>query len=58
MQAFFFGWSAERLTMRLRFMVFKNVLRQDVAYFDHPAHSSGKISTRLATDAPNVKSVG
>ena len=29
----------------------------DIAYFDMPHHSSGKISTRLATDAPNVKSV-
>uniref|UniRef100_A0A914WVT4 ABC-type xenobiotic transporter n=1 Tax=Plectus sambesii TaxID=2011161 RepID=A0A914WVT4_9BILA len=54
--AFLFGWAAERLTMRLRFLVFKNVLRQDIGYFDHPAHSSGKICTRLATDAPNIKS--
>uniref|UniRef100_A0A914UQK7 ABC transmembrane type-1 domain-containing protein n=1 Tax=Plectus sambesii TaxID=2011161 RepID=A0A914UQK7_9BILA len=55
--AFLLGWSAERLTMRLRFLVFENVLRQDVAYFDHPGHSSGKICTRFATDAPNIKSV-
>uniref|UniRef100_A0A914VZ75 Uncharacterized protein n=1 Tax=Plectus sambesii TaxID=2011161 RepID=A0A914VZ75_9BILA len=54
--SFFFGWSAERLTMRLRFKVFENVLRQDIAYFDHSSHSSGKICTRLATDAPNIKS--
>ena len=29
----------------------------DIAYFDMPIHSSGKISTRLATDTPNVRSV-
>ncbi|CAJ0584939.1 unnamed protein product, partial [Mesorhabditis spiculigera] len=54
-QSTFYGVAAERLTMRLRSKVFRNVLRQDGAYFDHPAHSPGKISTRLATDAPNVK---
>ncbi len=37
--------------------VFRNVLRQHVAYFDDPKHSTGKIGTRLATDAPNVKAV-
>nr|AJM87336.1 P-glycoprotein [Cylicocyclus elongatus] len=55
-QCFFFGLSAERLTMRLRSKVFHNVMRMDAAYFDMPRHSPGKITTRLATDAPNVKS--
>ncbi|KAK6746818.1 hypothetical protein RB195_000213 [Necator americanus] len=55
-QCFFFGMSAERLTMRLRSNVFHNVMRMDAAYFDMPRHSPGKITTRLATDAPNVKS--
>ncbi|CAJ0947065.1 unnamed protein product, partial [Mesorhabditis belari] len=54
-QSTFYGIAAERLTMRLRSKVFRNVLRQDGAYFDHPSHAAGKISTRLATDAPNVK---
>ncbi|CAI4228037.1 unnamed protein product [Auanema sp. JU1783] len=56
LQCFLFGLSAERLTMRLRSKVFRNVLRMDATYFDKPNHSAGKISTRLATDAPNVKS--
>ncbi|CAJ0951215.1 unnamed protein product, partial [Mesorhabditis belari] len=55
LQATFYGIAAERLTMRLRSKVFRNVVRQDGAYFDHPLHDAGKISTRLATDAPNVK---
>ncbi|KAK6022560.1 ABC transporter transmembrane region [Ostertagia ostertagi] len=55
-QCFFFGLSAERLTMRLRSKIFKNVMRMDATYFDMPRHSPGKITTRLATDAPNVKS--
>uniref|UniRef100_A0A7I4YQI2 p-glycoprotein 9a n=4 Tax=Haemonchus TaxID=6288 RepID=A0A7I4YQI2_HAECO len=55
-QCFFFGLSAERLTMRLRSKIFQNVMRMDATYFDMPRHSAGKITTRLATDAPNVKS--
>jgi ABC-type multidrug transport system fused ATPase/permease subunit len=56
-QATLFGVSGENITMRMRLDVFKNVLRQDVAFFDDPKHSTGKICTRLATDAPNVKAV-
>uniref|UniRef100_A0A914UX02 Uncharacterized protein n=1 Tax=Plectus sambesii TaxID=2011161 RepID=A0A914UX02_9BILA len=51
-----FGAAGEKLTMRLRLAVMRNLLRHDAAYFDHPSHSSGKLTTRLATDAPNVKS--
>ncbi|XP_067658455.1 ATP-dependent translocase ABCB1-like isoform X1 [Haliotis asinina] len=54
-QTYSFGQSGERLTMRLRLKVFKNILRQDVAYFDDPKHSSGALTTRLATDASMVK---
>lgn len=41
--------------MRLRVKAFTNVLRQDASYFDHPAHASGKLCTRLASDAPTIK---
>ncbi|CAD6198759.1 unnamed protein product [Caenorhabditis auriculariae] len=55
-QCSFFGVASENLTMRLRSKVYRNVLRMDATYFDSPRHSPGKISTRLASDAPNVKS--
>uniref|UniRef100_A0A914UNP2 Uncharacterized protein n=1 Tax=Plectus sambesii TaxID=2011161 RepID=A0A914UNP2_9BILA len=55
--AWLFGVAGENVTMKMRLSVFKNVLRQDVAFFDDPRHSTGKICTRLATDAPNVKAV-
>uniref|UniRef100_A0AC34QSI0 p-glycoprotein n=2 Tax=Panagrolaimus sp. JU765 TaxID=591449 RepID=A0AC34QSI0_9BILA len=55
-QAVLFGYSSERLTMRLRSKLFRNIMRMDIAFFDMPQHSSGKLSTRLATDCPNVKS--
>lgn len=34
---------------------FANILMQDASYFDNPQHTPGKLITRLATDAPNVK---
>ncbi|PAV66356.1 hypothetical protein WR25_09526 [Diploscapter pachys] len=55
-QATFYGVSAERLTKRLRSKVFRNIMRMDATYFDNPKHSPGKISTRLASDVPTVKS--
>ena len=55
-QAILFGYSSEKLTMRLRSKLFKNIMRMDISYFDMPIHSSGKLSTRLATDCPNIKS--
>ncbi|MFH4983932.1 hypothetical protein AB6A40_010641 [Gnathostoma spinigerum] len=51
-----YGTSGERLTMRMRLLSMKSLLRQDVSYFDDPRHTPGKLTTRLASDAPNVKS--
>ncbi|KAI1723768.1 ABC transporter transmembrane region domain-containing protein [Ditylenchus destructor] len=51
-----FGSCAERLTMRLRSKLFRNIMRMDITYFDSPRHATGKLTTRLATDTPNVKS--
>ncbi|KAI6242300.1 Multidrug resistance protein pgp-3 [Aphelenchoides fujianensis] len=49
------GKTGELLTMRLRIQVFKNLLSQDGAFYDRPANSTGKLTTRLASDAPNVQ---
>ncbi|KAI6234766.1 Multidrug resistance protein pgp-3 [Aphelenchoides fujianensis] len=55
----------ERFTKRLRIDVFKarfllffpltNLLRQNGPFFDNPRHTVGKLTTRLASDAPNVQ---
>ncbi|OXB67674.1 hypothetical protein ASZ78_015206 [Callipepla squamata] len=52
---FAFGKAGEILTMRLRFMAFKAMLRQDMAWFDDPKNSTGALTTRLANDASQVK---
>uniref|UniRef100_A0A669QYL3 ATP binding cassette subfamily B member 1 n=1 Tax=Phasianus colchicus TaxID=9054 RepID=A0A669QYL3_PHACC len=48
-------YTGEILTMRLRFMAFKAMLRQDMAWFDDPKNSTGALTTRLANDASQVK---
>ncbi|CAB3400176.1 unnamed protein product [Caenorhabditis bovis] len=48
---------AENLGLRFRVKSFRNLLHQDASFFDNPAHSPGKLITRLASDAPNVKAV-
>ena len=53
-QAYAFGVSGERLTLRLRDMVFRAYLRQEVAYFDDHKNSTGALCTRLSTDAAAV----
>ncbi|XP_009887262.1 PREDICTED: multidrug resistance protein 1 [Charadrius vociferus] len=54
-QGFTFGKAGEILTMRLRFMAFKAMLRQDMAWFDNSKNSTGALTTRLANDASQVK---
>ncbi|KAF1748491.1 hypothetical protein GCK72_024958 [Caenorhabditis remanei] len=48
---------AENLGLKFRVQSFKNLLYQDASFFDNPAHAPGKLITRLATDAPNVKAI-
>ncbi|KAI6184692.1 P-GlycoProtein related [Aphelenchoides bicaudatus] len=52
---FLFAKTGEHLTKRLRVNVFSNILSQDGYYFDSPRHSVGKLTARLASDAPNVQ---
>ena len=57
MQTYSFGIIGERLTRRLRRLVFSSLVRQDAAFFDDERNSVGTLLTRLATDATLVKSV-
>ncbi|XP_040292276.1 ATP-dependent translocase ABCB1-like isoform X2 [Bufo bufo] len=54
-QGFTFGISGENLTMRLRSLSFKALLRQEMGFFDDHANAVGVLLTRLATDASQVK---
>ncbi|CAJ0607901.1 unnamed protein product [Cylicocyclus nassatus] len=50
-----YGITGEKMAMRLRMDVFKNIMRQDASYFDNPKHNTGALTARLASDAPNVQ---
>ncbi|XP_065051580.1 ATP-dependent translocase ABCB1-like isoform X2 [Rhopilema esculentum] len=50
-----FSKAGEILTLRLRQLTFKALLRQEIGYFDDPAHSTGALTARLATDATGVQ---
>ena len=49
------GSTGEKVAMRLRLSVYRNLLRQDSSYFDMPSHSVGILTSRLAQDASNVQ---
>ncbi|KAM6451004.1 ATP-dependent translocase ABCB1 [Liasis olivaceus] len=55
LQGFSFGRAGEILTMKIRHMGFKAILRQDISWFDDPNNNTGALTTRLAHDASEVK---
>jgi ATP-binding cassette, subfamily B (MDR/TAP), member 1 len=50
-----FTFMGERLTRKLRIATFQALVRQPAAFFDNTANATGKLATRLATDAALVK---
>ncbi|GMR48618.1 hypothetical protein PMAYCL1PPCAC_18813, partial [Pristionchus mayeri] len=54
-EVYFLGSGGERLTMRLRSRLFRNIISHEIAYFDTPKHATGKICTRLSTDVPQIR---
>ena len=49
--------AGEYLTMRLRLQSYSGIVRQPLAWFDKETNSPGRLSTRLARDAPLVRAV-
>ncbi|XP_028674145.1 ATP-dependent translocase ABCB1 isoform X2 [Erpetoichthys calabaricus] len=58
LQGYTFGVSGETLTLKLRSLSFKAILRQEIGFFDDHKNSVGVLITRLATDASLVKGAG
>ncbi|CAF4087238.1 unnamed protein product [Rotaria sp. Silwood2] len=55
LQSFFFAYSGETLTRRIRAKIFRTILRQEIAFFDDPNNSTGALCTRLANEASAVQ---
>jgi ATP-binding cassette subfamily B (MDR/TAP) protein 1 len=52
-----FGVAGEKLTMRLRKIVFGTMLRQEIGWFDMEENSTGALCARLSTDASSIQGV-
>ncbi|ELU04466.1 hypothetical protein CAPTEDRAFT_135774, partial [Capitella teleta] len=50
-----FAVSGQNLTMRMRDLTFKSLLKQDMSYFDDHHNSVGALCTRLSNDASAVQ---
>ncbi|KAK7245613.1 hypothetical protein RIF29_40460 [Crotalaria pallida] len=57
MQNYLFGIAGGKLIERIRSLTFQKVVHQEISWFDQPAHSSGAVSAKLATDASTVRSL-
>ncbi|KAH9286837.1 Multidrug resistance protein 1A [Echinococcus granulosus] len=51
------GIAGERLTRRVREMLFKSILKQEVAWFDKSENQPGVLTARLAADAPSLEKI-
>ena len=50
-----FGICGQRLAYRLRIALYRNILFQEIGFFDLDANSSGALTTRLSSDASQVR---
>ncbi|GFS46433.1 ATP-dependent translocase ABCB1 [Trichonephila inaurata madagascariensis] len=55
LQVFMFSIAGEKLTSRLRKLVFSNIITQDMEFFDNPKNSIGSLCSRLTSDASSVQ---
>eukprot|EP01114_Cavostelium_apophysatum_P016898 TRINITY_DN48_c0_g1_i1.p1 TRINITY_DN48_c0_g1~~TRINITY_DN48_c0_g1_i1.p1 ORF type:complete len:1280 (-),score=427.38 TRINITY_DN48_c0_g1_i1:235-4074(-) len=49
-----FGQSSERFIRRIREMAFNSIIRQEISYFDSEKHSTGILTSHLASEATLV----
>ncbi|CAG0912519.1 unnamed protein product [Notodromas monacha] len=55
LQVFMFGVAGEKLTMRLRRILFGTMLKQEIGWFDMEDNSTGALCARLGTDASSIQ---
>ncbi|XP_058084469.1 ABC transporter B family member 10-like [Magnolia sinica] len=54
---FSFGIMGERLTLRVREMMFAAILRNEIGFFDDMSHNSSMLASRLEADAMLLKTI-
>ncbi|KAL7062925.1 hypothetical protein AAHC03_0256 [Spirometra sp. Aus1] len=56
-QRTFLGISGEKLTKRVRGLLFKSILKQEIAWFDQHENQPGILTASLAADAPSLEKI-
>ncbi|CAM8901165.1 unnamed protein product [Rhodiola kirilowii] len=56
-QHLFFGIMGERLTLRVRQMIFSAILRNEIGFFDDANNTSALLSSRLESDATFLRTI-
>lgn len=51
------GIAAEKLTMRVRHLLFEKILNQECGWFDRRENGVGAICAKLSSDAASVQGV-
>ncbi|KAF5272755.1 hypothetical protein FQA39_LY07782 [Lamprigera yunnana] len=54
-QTYMFGIAGEKLTMRLRSLMFKSLLTQEMGYFDDKENGVGSLCAKLSSEAAGVQ---
>jgi len=57
LQFYGFGKSGERLTTKIRAMVFEKTLRTEIGFFDLPENGAGEVTLRVGQAAASVKAL-
>ncbi|KAI8916340.1 P-loop containing nucleoside triphosphate hydrolase protein [Gorgonomyces haynaldii] len=52
-----FGYAGVKLTRRLRELVFRTILKQEMGFFDRPEHATGILTAKLAEDASQIQAL-
>lgn len=56
-KVFSYGVAGEKLTERLRYKVFTQLLKQDISFYDDKENSTGALCARLSGEAALVQGV-
>ncbi|CAL1536088.1 unnamed protein product [Lymnaea stagnalis] len=55
LQDYMFGLAGEALTLRMRDLLFRTILRQNIGWFDDRRHETGVLTTQLAVETSVVQ---
>lgn len=52
-----FGVAGEKMTERIRSLMFRQMLRQEIGFFDRKDNGVGALCTKLSKDASSIQGV-